>query len=114
MSNLKKVVIPTVALFIVYVIIISQPTNELGSFNVIRSAGEINQSVNVEIVKEEGFSRNNRNQIISFVVRDKNGDHATVQLKEVPPEEITYSKNVELFGHMHHDTFVATSVTIIK
>ncbi len=114
MSNLKKIVIPTVALYIIYVIIISQPTKELGSFDVIRSSGEINQTLLAELVKTEGFSRNAQNQIISFIVKDKNGAFATVQLKKPVPEEITYAKVVELFGHMHQDTFVATSVTIVK
>ena len=114
MSNLKKIAIPTVALFIIYVIIISQPSKELGSFDTIRSGGEINQSLIVELVKNEGFCRDAQNQIVSFIVKDKNGGFATVQLKKAPPEEITYAKFVELFGHMHQDTFVATRVSIVK
>ncbi len=114
MSNFKKIAIPTIALFVIYVIIISQPSKELGSFDVIRSAGEINQSINVELVKEEGFGRDAQRRINTFIARDINGSLATVQAKNTVPEEITYAKTVELFGHMHHDTFVATSVTIIK
>lgn len=114
MSNLKKIAIPTIALFIIYVIIISQPSKELGSFDTVRAGGEINQNVNVELVKEEGFGRNAQNQIVSFIIKDIKGQLATVQLKNPATEDITYAKTVELFGHMHQDRFVAVSVSVIK
>ena len=114
MSKITKIVVPVFILFILYAIYILSPTDEVGSFDKIRAGGEINQSVNVQVVGSKGFKKDPNGNIISFYARDKNGQEALVNLREPVGEEIVSAKVVELFGHMHSDTFVAIRASVVK
>lgn len=114
MSNLTKIAIPTLVAFALYLFFLSMPTSELGSFDAVRSAGEINQNIKVAIARDKGFQRNSNNQIVSFVARDKDNQEAFINLKTPISDEIVDAERVELFGHMHQNTLIATSVTIIR
>jgi len=114
MTNLTKVLIPAVILFAIYAISILKPTDEIGSFDVIRAAGEINQPVNVFVNPAKGFQKDASGNIIAFYATDKNNNEAIISLKEAAPQEITTAKVVELLGHMHDNNFIATRVIIIE
>lgn len=114
MSNLAKVAIPTIAVFALYIFYLSLPTGELGSFDAVRSAGEINQNINVHIVNEKGFSRDASNKIISFIARDRYNQEAVINLKNPASNELINAEIIELFGHMHQNTFIAAAATIVR
>ena len=114
MSNQKKLILPTFLLLTIYAIYILTSAKEIGSFDKIRSGGEINQNINVLVVGSKGFERDRNSNIISFYARDKIGAEAKVSLREPAPEEIINAEVVELFGHMHNDNFIALRVSIIK
>ncbi len=114
MSNLTKIMIPVVLLFLVYMYFAFSPSDDIGSFDKIRSAGEINQPVNVYVVQTKGFNRDANNNIISFYVRDKYDEEAVVNLSEPAPPEIVNADVIELLGHMHGSTFIAKSAEVKK
>jgi len=114
MSNLSKVLIPTVIIFAIYVIYIFSPTDELGSFENIRAGGEMKQNINVMVVQEKGFERDRSNSIISFIAKDRTGEEAIISMEKPLTEDISKAEKVELLGHMHGNNFKALSVTIIK
>ena len=114
MSNLTKILIPTLLLAVIYIAYIFAPTEEIGSFDKVRAAGEINQNVNVKIATSRGFERDRGGSIMGFFVRDKDGHEARVNLKKPAPNDIINATVVELFGHMHSDVFIAVDVTVVK
>jgi hypothetical protein len=114
MSNQKKLLLPIFLLLTIYAIYILTSAKEIGSFDKIRSGGEINHNINVLVVGSKGFERDRSSNIISFYARDKNGAEAKVTLREPAPEEIINAEVVKLFGHMHNDNFIALRVSIIK
>jgi len=114
MSNLTKLLIPTLLLLGIYIAVIFAPSDEIGSFDKVRASGEINQSVYVKVATARGFERDRSGSIMGFHVRDKDGYEAKVNLKKPAPNEIINATVVELFGHMHSDLFVAVDVTVIK
>lgn len=114
MSNLTKLLIPTIILFVIYIAYIFAPSQDLGSFDKVRASGEINQNVNVKVATSRGFERDRSGRIVGFYTRDKDGFEAKVNLKKPAPNEIINATVVELFGHMHSDVFIAVDVTVIK
>jgi len=114
MNNQKKLLLLVFLLLTIYAIYILTSAKEIGSFDKIRSGGEINQNINVSVVESKGFERDQNRNIISFYARDKNGAEARVTLREPAPEKIVNAEVIELFGHMHDDTFIALKVSIIK
>ena len=114
MSNLTKLIIPTLILIGIYLAFIFAPSEEIGSFDKVRAAGEINQNVYVKVATSRGFERDRSGSIMGFYVRDKDGNEARVNLKKPAPNEIINATVVELFGHMHSDLFVAADVTVIR
>jgi hypothetical protein len=114
MNNQKKLLLPIFLLLTIYAIYILTSAKEIGSFDKIRSGGEINHNINVLVVGSKGFERDRSSNIISFYARDKNGAEAKVTLREPAPEEIINAEVVKLFGHMHNDNFIALRVSIIK
>lgn len=114
MSNFKKVLIPTIIIFAVYVIYIFSPTDELGSFENIRAGGEMKQNINVLVVPEKGFERDRNNNIISFIAKDRTGEEAIISMEKPFTEDLSNAEKVELLGHMHGNNFKALSATIIK
>ena len=114
MSNLTKVLIPVVSLFGLYAIILLMPTDEIGSFDTVRAGGEINQTINVLVSREKGFEKDPNGNITAFYAVDKNNNEAIITLKVAAPKEIANTRVVELLGHMHGNTFVATRVTVVE
>jgi hypothetical protein len=114
MSNHAKIIIPIFLLLIIYAVYTLTKTEDIGSFENIRASGEINRAVNVFVVGSRGFERDANNNIISFFVRDKQDAEAKVNLQEPTPEDIANAEIVELFGHMHGNTFIALRVDIVK
>ena len=107
-------VIAIFSFFALYVILVLTCESGIGSFENVRSAGEINQSVNVFVDKSMDFERDQDGNIVSFRVRDKNGELATVSPSEPVAADISNAEVVELFGHMHGNNFVAVRVSIVE
>jgi len=114
MSNLTKLIIPTLILFGIYIAFIFAPSDDIGSFDKARGSGEINQNIKVKVDITKGFERDQGGRIMGFYIRDKDGYEAKVNLKKPAPNEIINATVVELFGHMHSDVFIAVDVTVIK
>ncbi len=96
--------------FAIYILI----SNEIGSFEKVRSSGEINQAIQVLVDHSKGFERDRNNNIISFYVKDTKNEVAKVNLKEPAPAAVATAEVVEIFGHMHGNTFVAQRVSVVK
>jgi hypothetical protein len=114
MSKHARLVIAIFSFFALYVIYVLMSKSGIGSFEEIRSAGEINQSVNVLVDRSKGFERDQNGHIVSFYVQDKEGEVATVSPNEPVTADIASAEVVELFGHMHGNNFVALRVSIAE
>lgn len=116
MKSLQKFILPAIIAVVVLVIwqIYFVPTKALGSFSRFSDGSEVNQKINVAVVKSKGFERDAKGGIAAFFARDKDNAEAKVTLHEPAPEEIVNADVVELMGHMHGNTFVAAKVSIIK
>ncbi len=115
MKSLQKLFLSVLILFVIVAIYYSYfaPTTKLGDFSKF-GGSEINQRVNVLIVKESEFGRTESGEIISFRAEDKNNVVVNVALREPVTEEILDAEIVELLGHIHGDKFSAVGVKIIK
>ena len=69
MSNLTKLIIPTLILIGIYLAFIFAPSEEIGSFDKVRAAGEINQNVYVKVATSRGIEL----QPVGFEVVDPHG-----------------------------------------
>ncbi len=116
MRKLSKLVLPLISVTVLVVIyyIYFAPTKELGSFSKFGGGSEINQQINVSVVKENGFERNADGRIISFYAKDKNNLSIKITLHEPVTDDIVDAEVVELMGHMHGNSFVAASVSVVK
>jgi hypothetical protein len=114
MSKHAKLVIATFSFFALYVIYVLTSGSGIGSFEKVRSAGEINQSVNVLVDRSKDFQKDQNGNIISFHVKDKNNELATVSLNEPITADLATAEIVELFGHMHGNNFIAIRVSIVE
>ena len=114
MSKHAKLVIGIFSFFALYVILALTCESGIGSFEKVRSAGEINQSVNVLVDRSQGFEKDQNGNIVSFHVKDKNGEVAKVSTNEPATSDIADAKTVELFGHMHGNNFIALRVGILE
>jgi len=114
--KLSKFVLPVIIISVIGLIYCSYfaPTTELGSFSKFGGGSEINQQINVSVVKENGFERDANGGIISFYVKDKNNLEIKITLHEPAPDEIVNAEVVELMGHMHGNSFVASGVNVLK
>lgn len=114
--RLSKFVLPLISVMVIVVIYFTYfaPTKELGSFSKFSGGSEINQQINVSVVKENGFERDTDGKIVSFYARDINNLEIKITLHEPAPEEIVNAEVVGLFGHMHENSFTASKITIIK
>ena len=114
--KLSKFILPIISaavLGLIYYIYFA-PTKELGSFSKFGGGSEINQQINVSVVKENGFERDAKGGIISFYAKDKDNLEIKITLHEPAPEEIVNAEVVELLGHMHGNSFTASRVTIVR
>lgn len=115
MKKIEKYILPVLVitlLGIVYFIYFA-PTEELGDFSKF-GVSEINQSINVSIVKESGISKTATGGIISFDAKDKNNRVHRVSLHEPVSATILNAEIVELLGHMHGKEFICAGVEVIK
>ncbi len=116
MKNVSKLILPLIAIVVLTVIyfIYFAPTSELGSFIKFEGGSEINQEINVGVVKENGFERDSNGRIISFYAKDKNNLIVKIALHNPVSDNIVNAEVVELMGHMHGGNFTAASVNLIK
>lgn len=101
-------------LFTLYAIFLLTSEEGIGSFEKIRSSGEINQNIKVFVNRSERFEKDQNGNIISFYAKDKNGEQAKISPQEPVTADIASAEIVELFGHMHGNNFVAVQVSIVK
>lgn len=116
MRKISQLVLPITFIVVIAVIYFFyfSPTEELGSFKKFGGGSEINQQINVRVVKENGFERNAEGRIISFYAKDKDNLSIKITLHEPVTDDIVDAEVVELMGHMHGKDFTAAKVTIIK
>lgn len=116
MRIISKLILPLISIsvlaFIYYIYF--APTSKLGSFTKFEKGTEINQEINVSVVKENGFERDASGGIISFYVRDKNNLIVKISLRDPVSDDIVNAEVVKLMGHMHGGNFTAAGVTILK
>jgi len=114
--KISKLILPAIFIMVIAIIYFTYfaPTKELGSFSKFEGGSEINQQINVSVVKENGFERDAKGGIISFYAKDKDNLEIKITLHEPAPEEIVNAEVVELMGHMHGNSFVASKFSIIK
>lgn len=115
MKKLERFILPALILVVLVVIYSTYfaPTEKLGDFSVF-GGSEINQRINVVIIKDSGIYKNANGEITSFKAKDKNNVIAQVSLRDPVPASILNAKIVELLGHMHGVDFTAASVKVIK
>ena len=115
MKNIEKLILPALVVFLLGIVyfIYFAPTDELGDFSKF-GVSEINQRINVSIVKESGIGKTANGEIISFNAKDKNNIVRRVSLHEPVPIAILKAEIVELLGHMHGNDFVCAGVKVIK
>jgi hypothetical protein len=115
MKSLQKLILPAIIIVLFAAIYYSYfaPTEKLGDLSKF-GGSEINQRINVLVVKENGFRKDANGGIISFSARDKKNIVVNVSLHEPAPEGIESAEIVELLGHLHGSDFNAASVKIIK
>ena len=116
MRKTSKLILPLLFMVVLAVIyyIYFAPTKELGSFSKFEGGSEINQQINVGVVKENGFERDAKGGIISFYAKDKDNLEIKITLHEPAPEEIVNAEVVKLMGHMHENSLTASKISIIK
>ena len=114
--KLSKLILPIISAAVLALIYFTYfaPTKELGSFSKFDGGSEINQQINVSVVKENGFERDGNGGIISFYAKDKNNVEVKVSLHQPAPEEIVNAEVIELTGHLHGNSFVASGVTVLR
>ncbi len=114
--KLSKLFLPAMVLVVILIIYFSYfaPSTELGLFSKFSSGSEINQRINVEIVKNKKIEKDGEGGILSFYARDKNNVEVRVSFHEPVSDEILNAEIVELLGHMHDNNFSASRVTVIK
>jgi len=114
--KLSNLILPAIVLVVVGIIYFFYfaPTEELGSFSNFSPGSEINQEINVMIVKERPIDRDSSGKIFGFYAKDRNNIVVKVNLHEPVDENILRAEVIELLGHMHEDSFTASRVSIIK
>ncbi|MEW6195585.1 MAG: hypothetical protein AB1521_10565 [Bacteroidota bacterium] len=116
MKILSKLIFPVIVAAVVLVIYFTYfaPTDELGSFSKFNPGSEVNQQVNAAVIKEKGFERDASGNIISFFARDKDNIEMKVTSHEPILPEIANAEVVELLGHIHENSIIASKISIIK
>jgi len=112
MKKLSKLILPAIFIVVIAIMYFTYfaRTDEVGSLDKFSPGSEINQEVNVRVVKSK-IERDASGNISSFYAIDKNNQ---VTSHEPIPAEVANTEVVELFGHMHGNSLVAAKITIIK
>jgi hypothetical protein len=116
MKPITRLILTVVILAVVGSIYYSfiRTTDELGSFGKFSTNSEINQNINVAIVKSKGIERDGGGRITSFYGSDRDDVEVKITLHDPAPPEIADAEVVELIGHLHVDAFVASHVTVVR
>ncbi len=112
----SKLVLPVIIIAVIGLIYYTYfaPTEELGSFSKFDGGSEINQRINVRIVKSMEFEKDVNGNIISFYALDKNNIEVKVTSHEPILPEILNADVVELLGHKHENSITASKIAIIR
>ncbi len=110
-SNLILPLIIAITVWLIYYFYFA-PTKELGSFENFDTGSEINQEINVKIIKDRGIEKTADGKIIAFLVSDRNNKIVKVVLHQPVDDEILKSDVVELLGHMHETNFTAKRISV--
>ncbi|KUO58540.1 hypothetical protein APF79_06950 [bacterium BRH_c32] len=115
MKKLSKLILPAIFIVVIAIMYFTYfaRTDEVGSLDKFSPGSEINQEVNVRVVKSK-IERDASGNISSFYAIDKNNVEVQVTSHEPIPAEVANTEVVELFGHMHGNSLVAAKITIIK
>lgn len=116
MKKLSKLILPLIVIVVIafFYFTYFAPTTQLGSFDKFSSGAEINQRINVRIVKSMSLEKDANGNIISFYAVDKNNVEVKVTSHEPVLPEIADADVVELLGHMHENGFTAAKISILK
>lgn len=111
-----KLILPVIFIVVIAIMYFTYfaRTDEVGSLDKFSPGSEINQEINLFIVKSKGFERDANGSITSFYAVDKNNVEIIVTSHEPIPPEVANAEVVELLGHMHGNSLVASKITIIK
>lgn len=114
--KISRLILPAIFIVVITIMYFTYfaSTDEIGSFTKFSPDSEINQEINVTIVKDKGFERDANGNITSFYASDKNNVEVKVTSHEPIPAEIANAEVVEVLGHMHGNDLVASKVSIIK
>ena len=114
--KLSKLILPIIFIVVITIMYLTYfaRTDEVGSLDKFSPGSEINQEINLFVVKSKGFERDANGNITSFYAADKNNVEIIVTSHEPIPPEIANAKVVGLLGHMHGNSLVASKITIIK
>lgn len=115
MKKLSKLILPVIFIVVIAMLYLTYftKTDEVGSFGKFSPGSEINQEINVRVVKSK-IERDANGNISSFYSMDKNNIEVQVTSHEPIPPEVANAEIVELFGHMHGNSFVTSKLTILK
>ncbi len=116
MKPISRLIIALVSLTVVGSVYYSfiKTTDELGAFSKFSTNSEINQDINVAVVKSKEIKRDGEGRITSFYGSDKDDVVVKITLHDPAPPEIADAAVLELVGHLHADGFVASHVTVIR
>ena len=116
MKKLSKLILPVIFIVVIAIMYFTYfaRTDEVGSLDKFSPGSEINQEINLFVVKSKGFERDAYGSISSFYARDKNNVEVQVTSHEPISPEVANAEVVELLGHMHGNSLVASKITIIK
>lgn len=116
MKKLSKLILPAIFIVVIAIMYFTYfaKTDEVGSFDKFSPGSEINQEINVFVVKAKGFQRDANGNITSFYAADKNNVQIQVTSHEPIMPEIANAEVVEILGHMHENSLTASKISIIK
>ena len=113
--KISRLILPAIFIAVIAIMYFTYfaNTDEVGSFSKFSPGSEINQSINVLVVKSK-IERDANGNIISFYAMDKNNVEVQITSHEVIPLEVADAEVLELLGHMHENTLTASRISIIK
>jgi len=112
MKIIQKLILPLMALIIIYLIysIYFSPQKGLGSFSDFDPNNNANKDIKVKIVQEKGITKDQ--EVSIFYAVDKNETEVMVQAPLMLPQNIETTNEVILRGHLHKEYFHAVEVLI--
>jgi hypothetical protein len=116
MKPVQRAIVTVIVVVVVGSIYYSfiKPTDELGDFSKFTVGNEINQRINVGLVHSRGFTKDAGGGIVSFVGVDRHGTEVLITLHDPTTLAVENATVVELMGHMHQESFVASEISVVK